>query len=114
MYVHQTTCKKLLVCTYFSKQKLNILKLYVFQGRRPGNDKRYKTIGESILLGAAAVAATADHYNKNAVLLRSGSTNRSNGNMLNFEPNNSRVITNQLHDDPKVGLAQCLESTCKR
>ena len=66
-------------------------------------------------MGAAAVAATADHYNKNAVLLRSGSTNnRSNGNMLNFEPNNSRVITNQLHDDPKVGLAQCLESTCKR
>ena len=113
MYVHQTTCKKTLVWYLFFKTKA-ILKLYVFQGRRPGNDKRYKTIGESILLGAAAVAATADHYNKNAVLLRSGSTNRSNGNMLNFEPNNSRVITNQLHDDPKVGLAQCLESTCKR
>ena len=87
---------------------------YVLQGRRPGNDKRYKTIGESILLLGAAAAATADHHNKNAVLLRSGSTSRSNGNMLNFEPNNSRVITNQLHDNPNVGLAQCLESTCKR
>ena len=42
---------------------LNSIQHYTdtFQGRKAHPNSRFKTIGESILFGAVAVAATADH-----------------------------------------------------
>jgi len=80
--------------------------------RRPHGDKKYKTIGESILLGAAAVAASADHYGKNTVLLRG--PRQSNGACIGPGPPDSsnRIIINNANNHfENIGLAECLENS---
>jgi hypothetical protein len=78
-------------------------------------------------LGAAAVATTADHFNKSGtVLLRtnSSSSGQNSNNQLQQQfsgqiaPNPpTRIVTNHFQypeeNAKNIGLAECLENSCK-
>ena len=69
------------------------------------------------MLGAAA-AVTADHYDhSNSVLLRGPRTNGTEPFLNNGQqnPSNPIMTNNQFQSDQidDIGLADCLESSCK-
>lgn len=77
--------------------------------RRPKGDRRYRTIGESIILGAAAAAATADHHRRNTPqLVRVPAASAG----YHHQPP-TRIITNHfdLHNQANNSLADCLETS---
>ena len=77
---------------------------YIFlQARRPGHDKRFRTIGESIILGAAAVATAGDKNTPQLVRNTSHAKPRIFENYIESHENNTHT----------VGLAEVLEDSCK-
>ena len=81
----------------------------ICQDRRPKGDRRYRSVGESIILGAAAAATTGDRNIPQLVRYTNGSRD------LTIEP---RITTNlfeqeALNNGDPVGLAQCLENSSR-
>ena len=76
---------------------------FSLQARRPGHDKRFRTIGESIILGAAAVATAGDKNTPQLVRNTSHAKPRIFENYIESHENNTHT----------VGLAEVLEDSCK-
>ena len=88
-----------------------VIKFWAFflQQRRPGQDKRFRTIGESIILGAAAVATAGDKNAPQLVRNTNRNTNKPQTHIFTnyFENHNGQNDGNSQ----QIGLAECLEDS---